>query len=208
MSWFKKKDAPVIPPVNEQARSDLLGTGPPSRRGATSPSPSHTHSSSSTYVASRDGDPYARPAPDRYNSQGSDRGGLPSGPGRDKYNRNNPVGDPYSRGNANLEQDRAELFAGYDREKHQPSGRFTDGLSREGPGGGMGNNGEGDEEDEVEGIKKSTRFTKQESVNSTRNALRIAREAEETARNTLGRLGDQSGEQLPSPCRVIWLPTL
>ncbi|CAL1695905.1 unnamed protein product [Somion occarium] len=31
-----------------------------------------------------------------------------------------------------------------------------------------------------------------ESVNSTRNALRLAREAEETARGTLGRLGDQS----------------
>lgn len=40
------------------------------------------------------------------------------------------------------------------------------------------------------------RFTKQESVNSTRNALRLAREAEETARNTLGRLGDQSGMRL------------
>jgi len=36
---------------------------------------------------------------------------------------------------------------------------------------------------------------KQDSVNSTRNALRIAREAEETARNALTRLGDQS-EQL------------
>ncbi|KAJ8455673.1 hypothetical protein ONZ45_g18879 [Pleurotus djamor] len=32
----------------------------------------------------------------------------------------------------------------------------------------------------------------QESVASTRNALRLAREAEETARNTLTRLGDQS----------------
>ena len=182
MSWFKKKDAAVIPPVNEQARSELLGTGPPSRV-----------SSSSTYVASRDGDPYARPTPGRFNSQGSDKGGLPSAPGRDKYNRNNPVGDPYSRGRANLDQDRAELFAGYDAEKHKPTNRFTDGPSRS-RYGERGENGEDEEEDEVEGIKKDTRFTKQESVNSTRNALRIAREAEETARNTLGRLGDQSGE--------------
>jgi hypothetical protein len=44
-------------------------------------------------------------------------------------------------------------------------------------------------EDDVEGIKTQTRFVKQESVNSTRNALRMAREAEETARNTLTRLG-------------------
>ncbi|KAG9082442.1 hypothetical protein FS749_006837 [Ceratobasidium sp. UAMH 11750] len=36
------------------------------------------------------------------------------------------------------------------------------------------------------------RQVKQESVQSTRNALRIAREAEETARNTLLKLGDQS----------------
>lgn len=186
MSWFKKKDAPAIPPVNEQARSELLGTG------ASSISSSRV-SSSSTYVASRDGsDPYARPTPASYNSQGGERVGLPSGPGRDKYNRNKPVGDAYSRGRANLEQDRAELFSGYNPEKHQPSDRFTDGPSRGGGGGGGG--AEGDEEDEVEGIKRNTRFTKQESVNSTRNALRIAREAEETARNTLGRLGDQSGE--------------
>ena len=48
-------------------------------------------------------------------------------------------------------------------------------------------------DEDVEGIKKQTRWVKQESVNSTRNALRMAREAEETARGTLGRLGDQSG---------------
>jgi hypothetical protein len=191
MSWFKKKDASVIPPVNEQARNELLGTGTPNRAGSTSPRPSG--GSSSTYVPSRDGDPYARPAPARYNSQGSERGGLPSGPApaRDRYNRNNPVGDPYSRGQANLDEDRAQLFAGYDAEKHKPTGRFTDGPSR--GNGPEGESGEGEEEDEAEGIKKQSRFTKQESVNSTRNALRIAREAEETARNTLGRLGDQSG---------------
>lgn len=194
MSWFKKKDASVIPPVYEQPRSGFFAADPPSRKGAVSPSPSSAFSSSSTNVT--------RGSAPRYNSQGSDPGGLPSGPGRDKYNRNNPVGDPYSRGRANLEQDRAELFAGYDPEKHQPSGRFTDGLSR-GDYGGMNSGDEGcDVEDEVEGIKKSTRFTKQESVNSTRNALRIAREAEETARNTLGRLGDQSGEQ--SHYKLVW----
>ena len=36
------------------------------------------------------------------------------------------------------------------------------------------------------------RFTKQESLSSTRNALRIAREAEETATNTMFKLSDQS----------------
>jgi hypothetical protein len=51
---------------------------------------------------------------------------------------------------------------------------------------------EGDDDD-VEGIKQQTRSLKQDSVQSSRNALRLAREAEETARNTLLRLGDQSG---------------
>ncbi|KAK4691741.1 protein transport protein SEC9, partial [Phenoliferia sp. Uapishka_3] len=48
------------------------------------------------------------------------------------------------------------------------------------------------EEEEVEGIKQQMRFVKQESLASTRNAVRIAREAEETARATLDKLGDQS----------------
>jgi len=61
--------------------------------------------------------------------------------------------------------------------------------------------GEENEED-VEGIKKQTKFVKQDSVNSTRNALRIAREAEETARNTINRLGSQS-EKLANTERHI-----
>lgn len=36
------------------------------------------------------------------------------------------------------------------------------------------------------------RFVKQESLASTRNAIRVGREAEETARATLDKLGDQS----------------
>lgn len=49
-----------------------------------------------------------------------------------------------------------------------------------------------EEDDEVEAIKQQMRFTKQESLSSTRNALRIAREAEETATNTVFKLSDQS----------------
>ena len=49
-----------------------------------------------------------------------------------------------------------------------------------------------EEDDEVEAIKQQMRFTKQESLSSTRNALRIAREAEETATNTMFKLSDQS----------------
>ncbi|KAL1740036.1 hypothetical protein HDZ31DRAFT_85629 [Schizophyllum fasciatum] len=107
---------------------------------------------------------------------------------RDKYARNASVGDTYSRGggaNGDADRDRAELFSGLNPNK-TGSGRFFDGPALREP-----NPGEEHDED-VEGIKQQTRFVKQESVNSTRNALRMAREAEETARNTLGRLGDQS----------------
>lgn len=51
---------------------------------------------------------------------------------------------------------------------------------------------EEEEEDEVEAVKQQMRFTKQESLASTRNALRIARETEETASGTLLKLGEQS----------------
>ncbi|KAI5852516.1 plasma membrane snare protein-like protein [Morchella snyderi] len=54
---------------------------------------------------------------------------------------------------------------------------------------------EEEEEEDVNAVKQQIRFTKQESVASTRNALRVAAQAEETGRNTLGRLGAQ-GERL------------
>ncbi|KAK6464871.1 hypothetical protein DFJ63DRAFT_284612 [Scheffersomyces coipomensis] len=48
------------------------------------------------------------------------------------------------------------------------------------------------EDEEVENIKQEIRFTKQESVQSTRNTLRMAQEADTSATNTLGMLGSQS----------------
>src|SRR6267154_187312 len=105
---------------------------------------------------------------------------------RDRYQRNNPV-DVYSRGQGNLDNDRTELFAGHNP-NNPPTGRFAyDGPTLREPAPGEEN------EEDVEGIKQQTRFVKQESVNSTRNAIRMAREAEETARNTVNRLGSQSG---------------
>jgi len=83
---------------------------------------------------------------------------------------------------------RAQLFAGYNPE-NAGKNRFT--ANDRGPELREPAPGEEDDED-VEGIKQQIRTTKQESVNSTRNALRLAREAEETARGTLLKLGDQS----------------
>lgn len=110
---------------------------------------------------------------------------------RDRYHRNNAV-DIYSRGQGNLDSDRSELFSGYNPEK-AASNRFA----HEGPTLREPEPGEENEED-VEAIKQQTKFVKQDSVNSTRNALRMAREAEETARGTINRLGSQSGSSRSS----------
>lgn len=161
MPLFKKKPDTLIPPVLAPVSNSNIST----------------RSSSSTYVASRDGDPYNAPTSTDYSSN------LLA----DRYGRNRGAGDVYSRGTAELDKDRSELFSGYNPAK-SGSGRFFDG-----PDLGKGPTDGEENEDDIEGIKQQTRFVKQESVNSTRNALRLAREAEETGRNTLSRLGDQSG---------------
>lgn len=58
-----------------------------------------------------------------------------------------------------------------------------------------GRTAEEEEEEDVDAVKQQIRFTKQESVNSTRRALAAAASAEETGRSTLARLGAQ-GESL------------
>ncbi|EJD47638.1 hypothetical protein AURDEDRAFT_151214 [Auricularia subglabra TFB-10046 SS5] len=150
--------------------------------------------------------------PDRYGGQQDRYGGGQQAPARygtpnqqqqqapDRYARSSPAptsvrsADPYSRGgDAKLEADRAALFSGYNPNAPRrlgneqdpsrfPSEQEWDRRREEG----------GDEEEDVEAIKTSIKQTKQESLASTRNALRIAREAEETATNTLVKLGDQS----------------
>jgi len=161
--WKNKSEKTLIPPISEPRNE--YSRAPPSTRS--------NYSGASTYVASRDGDPY--------NS-------APSSASIDNnYNRNKSVGDKYTRGQGELDRDRNELFSGYNPEKAGSRARFFDGPTprQEPPPGEEG-------EEDVEGIKSQTKYVKQESVNSTRNALRLAREAEETARGTLGRLGDQS----------------
>jgi hypothetical protein len=128
------------------------------------------------------GNSSSRSAVDPYSGRPVDTDGA----SRDRYQRNQPV-DAYSRGQGNVDDDRRQLFSGYNPEKVS-TGRFAhDGPALPEPKPGEEN------DDDVEGIKKQTRFIKQESVNSTRNALRMAREAEETARGTINKLGSQSG---------------
>ncbi|KAG7444856.1 uncharacterized protein BT62DRAFT_951914 [Guyanagaster necrorhizus] len=166
----RNNNKPLIPPLESERQS-----------GKSSPSSlSSYRSNATTYVQSRDGDLYEK----SIRSNGDHT--PPEDDYRDKYSRSNGVGDIYSRGDAQLDQDRNELFAGYNPAKSGGSSRFFDGAeNRDVP--------PGEENDEdIEGIKQQTRFVKQESVNSSRNALRLAREAEDVARGTLGKLGDQS----------------
>ena len=165
MSWFNKRsERNAIPPVKEEQAPSYRSPAP-SYKSA----PSVRSAAPSNYPT-RDGPTYQSNS--GYEQSSYQRSIVPSAA---------PVDD------ARANQNRSELFAGYNPQKAQPN-RFNEGpsLGREPP--------PGEENDEdVEGIKKQTRWVKQESVNSTRNALRMAREAEETARGTLGRLGDQSG---------------
>ncbi|KAE9390364.1 hypothetical protein BT96DRAFT_1002326 [Gymnopus androsaceus JB14] len=171
---FWRKNSPSIPPVESAGQI-------PSNNSSSRPYASNSSSP-------RPGLPSAPNASRSASYSNSSLNNAPTSVNvRDNYSRSRGVGDVYSRGGANVEQDRSELFSGYNPEK-AGSGRFFDG-----PQGSFSDPAPGEENDEdVEGIKKQTRFIKQESVNSSRNALRLAREAEETARNTLTRLGDQS----------------
>jgi protein transport protein SEC9 len=184
MSFFKRKEKNLIPPVS----------APVSARGPSpGPGQSSYRSNASTYIPSRDGDLSKSSSPAPPDAYGSSTGGSGGAYGS-RYTRQNAVGDVYSRGEKNIDQDRGELFAGFNPEK-AGSGRFFNDGPRGPPGRDEPAPGEENEED-VEGIKQQLRFTKQESVNSTRNALRLAREAEETARNTMTKLGSQSGMSL------------
>ncbi|KAF8626512.1 hypothetical protein AX15_004818 [Amanita polypyramis BW_CC] len=168
MPLFKRKEQLSIPPIPE----------PTSTRNLDNTSQRTGYKShASTYVPSRDGDPYKFPSHSSSSLSTPDDANVL----RDRYSRTNGVGDVYSRGGANLDKDRNELFGGYNPQKAKPN-QFVN---------GPGEDQEGNDED-VEGIKAQTRFLKQDSVNTTRNALRLAREAEDAARNTLSKLGDQS----------------
>lgn len=109
---------------------------------------------------------------------------------RNEYGVMGGVSDPYARGERDIDADRNALFSG--------SAPPTEGRSnsfRDGPSGGRPPPMSGQEEEEdVEETIKNIRSVKQDTVSSTRNALRIAREAEETGRATLLRLGEQSGK--------------
>ncbi|OCF37633.1 synaptosomal-associated protein, 23kDa [Kwoniella heveanensis CBS 569] len=120
------------------------------------------------------GDPYTRSKPaaggDPYASAAGGGGGG---------------GNPYAKRQDPNDAARNELFSGYNApEKPQAERKYGyEGREME---------EDFDEDEEVEGIKQEMRGIKQESLASTRNALRLAREAEDSARGTIAKLADQS----------------
>ncbi|KAH9175391.1 hypothetical protein EDB89DRAFT_2113197 [Lactarius sanguifluus] len=88
-------------------------------------------------------------------------------------------------GQGDVDSDRNALFSGYNPEN--VTGRFA----------------HEENEDDIEAIKQQTRPIKQDGLNSTRNALRMAHEAEETARSTINRLGGQSLQKLANTERHL-----
>lgn len=195
MKKLQKKNSEASSTSNDPNRSALFGSrgAPPAR---TSPSPD-----------SRSNGPYAQ-RPDPYAQRPDPYAQRQDPYARDPYASRGYQQQPQqssrppapSRGYHNETQDGARdaLFGNRPPPQADPYGRSR------GPYGGGAPSNEPDRYDEyqqqaqdnddedVEAIKQEIRFTKQESLSSTRNAIRIASEAEETGRNTLTRLGGQS----------------
>ncbi|KAL5535564.1 SEC9 [Sanghuangporus sanghuang] len=151
------------------------------------------------YRQNSDGSVYGEPNRPNYGRQHSDPGigynddSMQPPPvdrysDRNEYGATSVVSDPYRRGERDLDADRNALFAGSAPPSETPRDRFYDGPTAGRP---PPTTGEENEED-VDEVIKQTRFLKQDTVQTTRNALRIAREAEEVGRSTLLRLGEQS----------------
>ncbi|EJT46186.1 hypothetical protein A1Q1_05294 [Trichosporon asahii var. asahii CBS 2479] len=205
MGFFKRKEALTIPPVEPSGGIPDRRPSPQPMRGGGRPDPYTSNSygggrnngpppQQGGYQPREHKDPYAAVQADR--QMGS--------------NPNNPYARKGVPSQADRDNDAArnELFGGMKPQGQGPSREGTPGAGWRSPpvGGGeipaprrreYGYQGreleeDFDEDEEIEGIKQSMRETKQDSLQSTRNALRMAREAEETARGTMARLGDQS----------------
>lgn len=176
-------------------RSALFGSrGAPPPRTASAPDSRGYNQRPDPYAA-QGPDPYARDtyARDPYASRNYQQQQIPPA------QSSRPMAAPRGYSNDSIDANRNALFG-----NRPPTQADAYGRSRSAPYAGVGSMSNQpdrfdeyqqqaeDDEDDVEAIKQEIRFTKQESLSSTRNAIRIASEAEETGRNTLTRLGGQS----------------
>ncbi|PYH94176.1 hypothetical protein BO71DRAFT_399056 [Aspergillus ellipticus CBS 707.79] len=169
-------------------------------------------------------------APNRYGNQGgygNDRfgGGGAAPPAASRYGAGGygGLGSADPNDPAAAESNRDALFGGA-RERAQqqqpgsgaPPPPYSEGSAAYG-GGSNGYNtstyqernltAEEEEDEEIQTIKQDIRFIKQGDVASTRNALRVAAQAEETGRETLARLGAQ-GERIHDSERSLDVATV
>ncbi|KAK4052912.1 Protein transport protein S9 plasma membrane t-SNARE [Microbotryomycetes sp. JL221] len=202
MGLFSKKKSEVIPEVtssSHQARP-LMTSGRPQSPAPSTAAPSYRSTAPSYQGPSQGGQGYGqsnyygRPDSQRVAQHQPDAMAPPpaarskgwfgtGGRGDDDKARNELLGGA----NMTHQQQQQQQGSSYGTRNNygdQPHHRYGDNQDQEA--------GELDEDEEVEGIKQQMRFVKQESLASTRNAVRIAREAEETARATLDKLGEQS----------------
>lgn len=208
MKKFLKGKSSKADQSGDADRDALFGNRQPAQRR-----PSTESTASRQTILPPYQDPYADTSaagqrPDPYLTKGNNSYGGPPAP-QNAYTKESSeyMGSSASRRGAPMMQarqststlaQREELFRGAQPDRRlEPStyaGRNVD-EDRYGMTGPEDDNQEQTQEEEdedVEGIKQEIRFVKQESLSSTRNALRMAQEAEESGRSTLTKLGEQS----------------
>ncbi|KAK6499021.1 Protein transport protein S9 plasma membrane t-SNARE [Arthrobotrys musiformis] len=192
MGWFSKKEKVAAP---DTASSNPYAAPPPAYdSGSSAPAASYDNKSANLYGGAKEpaSNPYGAKdsAADSYGASvyGAGSTNKPSGGSNPYGGGSNPYG-----GASNGQDDNAYSGKG-------SYGYGSGGYSADSTGGGSGGErrqltAEEEDEEDADALKSQIRFTKQESVASTRNALRAAARAEEVGRDTLLKLGEQ-GERL------------
>ncbi|BEJ10909.1 hypothetical protein CspHIS471_0103310 [Cutaneotrichosporon sp. HIS471] len=169
MGFFKRNKGPEIPPVKPTQGQHQMANDPYAARGGGGgfgggrPDP---------YAQNGHRDPYG--GVQRARATGTDPNNM--------YSVQRTQGQPDPQNDAN----RDALFGGFNADAAKIPRQRQYGYE------GREQEEDFDEDDEVEGIRQGIRETKMDSLASTRNALRLAREAEENAHGTIARLADQS----------------
>lgn len=169
MGFFKRNKGPEIPPVmptqgqNQMANDPYAARGGGGGFGGARPDP---------YASNGHRDPYV--GVQKARAAGTDP--------NNKYSVQH--GQPPQ--DADNDADREALFGGFNAGAQRTQRERQYGYE------GREQEEDFDEDDEIEGIRQGMRETKMDSLASTRNALRLAREAEENAHGTISRLADQS----------------
>ncbi|RVD88818.1 uncharacterized protein DFL_002991 [Arthrobotrys flagrans] len=199
MGWFSKKEKVAAP---DTASSNPYAAPPPAYdSGSSAPSASYDNKSANLYGGAKESSTYGNSSyggakessGDSYGASVYGSNTKPSG-GSNPYGGNNssPYGGASGGQDDNAYSGKGSYgygSGGYSAESgYNSKDPYSTGQSKQ-------MTAEEEEEEDADALKSQIRFTKQESVASTRNALRAAARAEEVGRDTLVKLGEQ-GEKL------------